>query len=290
MQKIRAMKKKDFTTAITVDQTPKQAYEAINNVRSWWIGEIEGPTDQLNGEFTFRFKELHYSKHKLIEMIPEKKVVWLTTDSSLNFVNDKQEWDGTTISFDISPKDGKTEIRFTHHGLIPGIECYDSCSNAWTGYIQSSLRNLISGGFSTTILVNSTPKEAFKAVTNVRGWWSEEIEGSSSLLNDEFTYHYKDVHRCSMKLIEVVADKRVVWICTFNHFSFTKDKSEWIGTRISFDISGRGDQTEIRFTHFGLVPAYECFDVCQNAWTTYIQNSLRNLIATGKGTPNPKEN
>jgi hypothetical protein len=284
------MEKKDFTTTITVDQTPKQAYEAINNVRSWWIGEIEGPTDQLNEEFTFRYKELHYSKHKLIEMIPEKKVVWLTTDSSLYFVKDKQEWNGSTISFEISPKAGKTEIRFTHHGLIPQIECYDSCSNAWTGYIQSSLRTLISGGFSTSILVDATPKEAFTAVTNVRGWWSEEIEGGTSRLNDEFTYHYKDVHRCTMKLIEVISDKRVVWLCTFNDFSFTEDKREWIGTRVSFDISGRGDQTEIRFTHFGLVPAYECFDVCQNAWTTYIHNSLRNLIATGKGNPNPKEN
>jgi hypothetical protein len=284
------MEKKDFTTAIMVDQTPKQAYDAINNVRSWWTGEIEGPTDQLNGEFTFRYKELHYSKHKLIEMIPEKKVVWLTTDSSLNFVKDKQEWDGTTISFDISPKNGKTEIRFTHRGLIPGIECYESCSNAWSGYIHSSLRILISGGFSTTILLDQSPQQAFKAVTNVRGWWSEEIEGGTSMLNDEFTYHYKDVHRCTMKLIEVIPDKRVVWLCTSNHFSFTKDKSEWIGTRISFNISGRGDQTEIRFTHSGLVPAYECFDVCRNAWTTYIQNSLRNLIATGKGTPNPKEN
>lgn len=145
-------------------------------------------------------------------------------------------------------------------------------------------------GFTTTILVDQSPKQAFEAVTNVRGWWSKEIEGGTSRLNDEFTYHYKDVHSTTMKLIEVIPNQRVVWLCTFNHFSFTKDKSEWIGTRVSFDISERGDQTEIRFTHSGLVPTYECFDVCQNAWTDYIHNSLRNLIVTGKGSPNPKEN
>lgn len=283
------METNNFTTTILVDQSPRQAYDAINNVRNWWTGEIEGPTDQLEKEFTFRYKEFHYSKHKLIEMIPEKKVVWLVTDSSLNFVKDKQEWIGTRISFEITPKDDKTEVRFTHHGLVPQIECYDSCSNAWTGYVQSSLRSLISGGFTTTILVNSTPQEAFEAVTHVRGWWSEEIEGGTAELNDEFHYHYKDVHRCTMKLVEVVPNQRIVWLCTDNYFEFTGDKSEWIGNRISFDISGRGDQTEIRFTQTGLVPAYECYDICQNAWTKYIHHSLRDLINTGKGNPNPRE-
>ena len=283
------MEKNDFSTTILVDQSPREAYDAINNVRSWWTGEIEGPTDQLNEEFTFRYQELHYSKHKVIEMIPGKKVVWLITESLLNFVRDKDEWTGTTISFDISGKNGKTEICFTHHGLVPGIECYNSCSGAWSGYVQSSLRNLIAGGFNTTILVDTTPEEAFRAVTNVRRWWSEEIDGGTEKLGDEFTYHYKDVHRCTMKLVEVVPNRRVVWLCTANHFDFTIDQGEWIGNRVSFDISGRGEQTEIRFTQLGLVPVYECYEVCQNAWTRYIHQSLRSLITTGKGNPNPKE-
>ena len=41
-------------------------------------------------------------------------------------------------------------------------------------------------------------------------------------------------------------------------------------------------------TQVGLVPEYECFDICKGAWTTYIHNSLRSLITTGKGMPNGK--
>jgi hypothetical protein len=143
--------------------------------------------------------------------------------------------------------------------------------------------------FSTTLLVDQTPEEAFNAITNVRGWWSEEIEGATEKLNDEFTYHYQDVHQSKMKLIEVVPYKKVVWLVLDNYFQFTKDKSEWKGTKISFDISKQHDKTQIRFTHLGLVPEYECFGICSNAWTKYIQQSLGSLITAGKGQPNPKE-
>jgi hypothetical protein len=144
--------------------------------------------------------------------------------------------------------------------------------------------------FSTTLLVDQTPEEAFNAINNVRGWWSEEIEGGTEKLNDEFTYHFEDIHSCKMKLIEAIPDKKVVWFVMDNYFKFTKDKSEWIGTKISFEISKQDNKTQIRFTHLGLVPEYECFDICRDAWSNYIQNSLRSLISTGKGLPNSTGN
>ncbi len=143
--------------------------------------------------------------------------------------------------------------------------------------------------FTTTLVVDRTPKEAFDAINNVRGWWSEEIQGSTDSLGGEFTYHYLDVHRCKMMVMEFVPEKKVVWHVLDNYFSFTKDRNEWKGTTISFDISRKGDMTEVRFTHRGLVPAYECYDVCSDAWSTYISGSLGSLITKGKGYPNRKE-
>ena len=143
--------------------------------------------------------------------------------------------------------------------------------------------------FTTTLLVDQTPEQAFTAITNIRGWWSEGVKGGTSKLNDEFDYHYKDIHSCKMKLIELVPNQKLVWLVLDNYFKFTKDKSEWKGTKLIFDISQKENQTAIRFTHEGLVPHYECYEVCSEAWTNYIKDSLYKLITTGKGEPSSEE-
>ena len=136
----------NYTTSFVVDQTPEEVFAAINNVRGWWSGEIEGSTDKPGEDFTYRFEDVHYSKQKITEFIPGKKVVWHVLDGYLNFVQDRSEWKGTDITFDISKKGDKTEVRFTHVGLVPQIECFNACSTAWGSYINGSLRNLITTG------------------------------------------------------------------------------------------------------------------------------------------------
>lgn len=143
--------------------------------------------------------------------------------------------------------------------------------------------------FTSTLMVDQSPATAFNAITNFRAWWSEEIEGNTDQLNETFFYHYKDVHLCKIKLVEMIPGKKLVYQVVDNQFNFTKDKTEWINTKLIFDISNEGKKTKVQFTHKGLVPDYECYDVCHDAWTSYIQGSLKSLITTGKGKPNPKE-
>jgi len=138
--------KQNYTTSFTVKQSQEEVFSAVNNVRGWWSGEIVGQTDQLGAEFTYRYEDLHRTTQKITELVPGKKVVWHIADSKINFVKDKDEWTGTDVVFEIARKDDKTELRFTHVGLVPAIECYGKCAGAWGYYINESLRSLITTG------------------------------------------------------------------------------------------------------------------------------------------------
>jgi hypothetical protein len=299
-----------YTTTFTVDQTPQAAFAAINNVRGWWSQAVEGDTDRLGAEFNYHYQDVHRATFKITEFVPGQKVVWHVLDNYFNFIKDKNEWVGTDIIFEIAPKGGKTEVHFTHKGLVPDYECYDVCSNAWGSYISRSLRDLITTGkgqpnpieevvnqarqmskqdYTTSFTVDQSPEEVFAAVNNVRGWWSQDVEGDTDKLGAEFIFQSEDLHRSTQKITEFVPGKKVVWHVVDSQINFVKDKSEWEGTDIVFEITRKNDRTELRFIHTGLIPAIECYGQCSTAWNFYINRSLFTLITKGQGEPSPKD-
>jgi hypothetical protein len=140
------MTSQDYSLAFAVDQTPQEAFEAINDVRSWWSGEIAGDTTQPGGEFSYRVAGVHYSRQRITESIPGKKVVWHVTEARLDSANEKEEWKGTDLVFEIERQGARTEVRFTHKGLASAFECYQQCSSAWGMLVNGNLRRRIVTG------------------------------------------------------------------------------------------------------------------------------------------------
>jgi uncharacterized protein YndB with AHSA1/START domain len=143
--------------------------------------------------------------------------------------------------------------------------------------------------YTSSFIVDQSPEEVFKAVTNVREWWGKGITGDTQKEGDEFIYEVPDVHRSVQKLVEVIPNKKVVWLVTQAHMTFIKDPQEWVGTKLVFDITKEGNKTKLTFTHEGLVPEVECYKFCMPAWDEYVKSSLYKLITTGKGTPSLEE-
>ena len=143
--------------------------------------------------------------------------------------------------------------------------------------------------YTISIEVSQTPQEVYNAINNVRAWWSEEIEGPTDELNKEWFYHYKDIHLCKMKVVDLQPGQKVAWEVTENSFQFVDDENEWVGNHLIFNIEPLEHGTKLTFTQEGLTAFNECFNVCRDGWNNYVGNSLYKLITTGKGEPNPKE-
>jgi uncharacterized protein YndB with AHSA1/START domain len=143
--------------------------------------------------------------------------------------------------------------------------------------------------FTLTLLFDKDPAEVFAAVADVRGWWSRGLDGRSAAAGDQFTYRHGAIHRSVHRVLEAVPGKRMVWSTLDADLSRSKDPREWVGTTITFDLARKGQQTELRFSHVGLVPGLGCFEDCSKGWGYYVGTSLRKLVETGKGTPDSEE-
>src|SRR4051812_41455871 len=106
------MTSQSFTTSVVTDQTPAEVFAAIANVRGWWTGEIDGSADQVGDEFDYRYGDVHYSRQRVTESVPDRRIVWHVVDAKLTFAEDPAEWVGTDITFDIARTGDQTELTF----------------------------------------------------------------------------------------------------------------------------------------------------------------------------------
>ena len=135
----------DFSYSITVKASAKATMEKISQVGLWWAKDFKGKASKLNDEFSVHFGDT-YVNYRISEVMPDKKIVWLVTDCNLGWINDKKEWKNNEMIWSLTEKDQKTQIDFTHKGMTPASECYESCKPGWTHHIKDSLLKLIDDG------------------------------------------------------------------------------------------------------------------------------------------------
>ena len=136
------MKNKSYTATIEVAKSPKDVFNHINDVSKWWSKDFEGNSTKLNDEFIICHPDRHYSKQKLVEVIPDKKMVWLVTESKLNWLEkDKHEWTNTKMIFEITSKGEKTVFPLLTKGLFPKKSVM-KCAQGWNMVIKDWLFNL----------------------------------------------------------------------------------------------------------------------------------------------------
>jgi len=305
------MEQENLTATIEVAQSAEQVFHAITDVTKWWSKDFVGNSLKLNDEFIIHHPNQHYSKQKLVEVIPYKKIVWLVTESNLNWIKgNKDEWTNTRMIFEISSKGDNTLLHFTHEGLVPEKECYPMCSKGWNMIIKNWLFHFITTGipspeiakaadirnqllkdmnYHRTILVNASPAEAMKKISQINHWWKHDFIGNAERQQDRFTVPFNELNGeksfVDFVVSEIVPNEKVVWKVTNCNLPWFKDKTEWNNTEVVFEISPADDKATIDFTHVGLVPGVECYEACERGWDGHVTNSLVRFINEGKGIP-----
>jgi hypothetical protein len=138
--------------------------------------------------------------------------------------------------------------------------------------------------FHTTIKVNAPAEEALKKINQVDQWWAKKVKGKAEKLHDQFTVDFGTTW-VDFHITEILPGKKVVWKVTDCNLEWIKNKKEWNGTKVVFEITEKENTTQIDFTHIGLIPSFECYEDCKVGWTGHVTGSLVNFINEGKGTP-----
>lgn len=139
------MTNKDFHTKIKVNASPEEAIRKISEVSGWWAKKVKGNSAKLNDQFTVDFGKT-FVDFQVSELVPGKKITWKVTDCFLDWINNKTEWNGTEVVFEVSGNKHSSEIDFTHIGLVPEVECYNDCKKGWTEHVTESLVMYINEG------------------------------------------------------------------------------------------------------------------------------------------------
>ncbi len=141
--------------------------------------------------------------------------------------------------------------------------------------------------FKKTIIIQATDERVYAALTNsIPNWWTEMFEGASNEQGQSFTIRFGTNIFKTLTVEELAPNKKVVWNVTDSIIDIPelKKQTEWINTKIIWEISSNDNQTELYLTHFGLTPQVECFTICENGWHNFT-DSLTEFVTTGIGKP-----
>jgi uncharacterized protein YndB with AHSA1/START domain len=115
----------------------------------------------------------------------------------------------------------------------------------------------------------AAPERVFAALTDpdqVTAWWNAKSTTGSGEAGGELRITFGAEEQATV--MRVLAARRpdvVVWEVTSS--PLVPDSA---GTRPAFTMTAAGDGCRLGFTHYGLVPQLECFELCNVDWGRFL--------------------
>ncbi|HSB92127.1 MAG TPA: SRPBCC family protein [Flavitalea sp.] len=193
------------------------------------------------------------------------------------------------VTFELFPDGEGTRLRLTHTGLEtlePGHIDFAKKNfvQGWTDIVNILLPGYISlvdkNNYHHSIQTNASAERIMKSLTDeINDWWTKDFTGAAAKQSDEFTVRFGNTQK-SFVVENMVPAKRITWKCikAYIDADFLKNKNEWVGTKIHWEIQRRGDQSELTLTHEGLTKGIECYEICEKGWDYYLDGPLKNHL------------
>lgn len=272
------------TIEIEVEKTPGEVFDLLIDLGKWWPENIKSEGLLPGTEFGLSTGEGHCSTNRVTDFEPGKRFAWVTTASIRK--TDGFDWTGTKMIFELIPHGAGTRIKYTYDGVVLKQEAcrlVQVCDMAIKDLLYSYLAyGKTKHDFTITIEFNKPVTKVFKALTEgvVKWWGGPDLGGNTTKQDDEFIIHHPGAHYSKQKLIELIQNKRLIWLVTDSELSWLKqDKREWTNTKMIFELTADGNKTQLRFTHAGLTPGKECYDACtRTGWDIVIRDYLYNYV------------
>lgn len=141
----------DYRASITVAASKADAFHAVTKqMDQWWTTTTEGDLDQVGDKTTVRFlPDFGFWTFEAALVKSGERLEMLCVDAHHKVEGQPEEidreWLGTTIIWDFSSVDGKTEVTMTHDGLTPELNCWDICLDGWDHFFKNSLKAFLNG-------------------------------------------------------------------------------------------------------------------------------------------------
>lgn len=297
----------DIMHLIRFNSPPSVVYAMLTTregVRAWWTpdADLDAVLGSI-GEFRF-YDGKKVTRVRVDELAPSMRVAWTVVDSF------RPEWVGTTITFELRPAGGGTELLFAQRGYPHADENYAVCTTGWGIYFgrmqqhleasqteiaaihkpaEKHLASAPSGvetemslkSISHETPIEAQPTEIYAALTEPRllaKWWIPDTRGESEV-GKSLEFWIGDFCQ-RMEILELDPNRRVRWRPA------DQGSADWARTEIEFDIRRENEKCWVRFRHGGLRSDVEKLPYYSTSWAVFLL-SLKDLMEAGKGFPFP---
>ena len=276
------------------------AWTDPDSIAQWMCpGDIKTAGAKLDVRVGGKFRIVMKDGQKEYDHAGEYQIVEPPAKLGFTWISKGTDHTPTLVTIELQDLDPYCQLILTHERFVKP-EAVQQHERGWTDIV-----NKLAGHFERAVATRTEERvdssmtlkfsvparklyEQFSTANGIRHWWTHHCEMEEQVGGTATFRFPKAGFYAVVRIARLDPDRRIEWVCTDSKHpekSGFSNLRDWIGTTLRFDITAVDQgHSRLTFTHAGLAPL-ECFGVCSNSWSLYLNESLRDYLEQGAGKP-----